>query len=273
MAARALFASVLLSAAIAHAQSTRLPAAPLAPTSHAECEAADARWRQVTLDITKRHSSCLESAACKGRNRNPAYRGPCSCEACHSLHDAMLGYPKIRASQAQSCRQQVDAHLRQQKAWEEQLARMRDANVPRQTVPRTQPPTLDLSVRPPVMADPRSGERILRERIEERIRQQEHRQAVIEGTVRALTASRDDAAEQGAEAMGQALGLGVTRLLGWKHTIDYEAEAEAILRERTFQEELMKEMEAGWRRDLDEIQRATILPPLAVPPSQQGQPP
>jgi hypothetical protein len=260
MAARALLAlALLLAGATAHAQGIRLPAPPFAPKSYAECDAADARWRQITLDVTKQHSACLASAACKGRQRNPAYRGPCSCEPCHGLHDAMLGYPKLRASQVQACREQVQAHLQERRLRERQLATQREAG----SAPAESRPMLDLAVRPPAFADPAAGERILRYRIEERIRQRQHRQAVIEGTVRALTASREDAAEQGAEAMGQMIGVGMSRLFGFKHSLDYEAEAEAILQEREFQEELMRELEAGVQRDLEEIERITTVPPLA----------
>ena len=154
MAARALFASVLLSAAIAQAQGTRLPSAPLAPKSYAECDAGAAQWSKVISGVQQRHSSCLASAACKGARRNPAYRGPCSCEACHSLHDAMLGYPKLRASQAQSCREQVQAHLKQQRAWEEHLARMKGGPATQSVPLATAPSRASSSRNPPRSPSP-----------------------------------------------------------------------------------------------------------------------
>lgn len=126
-------ALTLVFASGALAQSLPTPTFPQSPTSSAQCEAVSRQWSAIADEIRQRHSTCLNTQACKDSRSN--YRGVCTCGACHHLHVVMDRYAgggdigQYRRAQEQRCQQAVavyqEGERRQRQAQEEAQRRAR----------------------------------------------------------------------------------------------------------------------------------------------------
>jgi hypothetical protein len=92
-----------------------LPLPPVAADSSKQCDAYAARWQERTSEVSKQHSACLASPACKRQGSS----GKCSCRQClplHSLMDELSSGPSAARHRAQleQCRAQAQAHEQSQ---------------------------------------------------------------------------------------------------------------------------------------------------------------
>ena len=97
-----------------------IPGAPLNPTSRAECDAMSREWQELVNQYSQMHQDCLNSAACKGNNRQES-GGKCSCAACERYHQMndRFGYNgdlgQMRKSRVDACNREVSAYLERER--------------------------------------------------------------------------------------------------------------------------------------------------------------
>lgn len=112
-----LMAGALFAVPPAWGEQINLPGFPAYPTSQEQCSAPGRQWQQISSNINRQHSACLQSQACKQSNRN--HRGECTCGACENLHALMTRFSsgdlaQYRRAQEKLCRQKVLAHEREE---------------------------------------------------------------------------------------------------------------------------------------------------------------